>query len=571
MDNSEIAAVFNRYADLLGITGSNQFRVRAYRTAARNIDGIARSIAAIVEEGKDLTQEIPGVGADLAGKITEIVNTRKLTAAEDLKKTIPEGLVDIMEIAGLGPKRAFRLYNELGIKSVDELGQAAREKRISKLKGFKEKIEQTILDDIGRRAEVTVGQRFKLSDAASKAEPLLAYLRNVKGVLKAEAAGSYRRGQETVGDVDILIIRDQDSPVMNRFAGYPEVGRILAHGPSRSAVVLKGGLQVDVRAVPPESYGAALNYFTGSKPHNIAIRLMGVKRKLKINEYGVFKGEKRIGGATEEEVYKSVGLPYIEPELRENRGELEAAVSGKLPKLITLDEIRGDLHCHSNYSDGRSSLREMAEAARQRKYEYLAISDHSDRLSGERLEKRNREIDELNKEFKGFMLLKGMEVEILPDGSLGTPSEVLSALDVVVVSVHSEFDLRQKQQTDRVLRALAQPFFVILGHPTHRRIGIQPPMAIDIERVMLAAKEFGCALEVNGQPERLDLNDINSKMAKDMGIPIVISSDAHQASQLSQMRNGVTQARRGWLEAGNVLNTRSLPELKTIIAKLGSR
>ncbi len=567
IDNAGIAAVFNQYADLLEITCENPFRIRAYRTVARNIEGIARSITEMVRQEKDLTEEIPGVGADLAGKIADIVNTGKLSAAEDLKKTTPEGLIEFMEVAGLGPKRAYRLFNELGINSITDLEQAARDKRISKLKGFKEKLEQTILDDIGRRAEVRVGQRLKLSDAAKQAEPLLDYLRKVEGVTRAEVAGSYRRGQETVGDVDILITREEGSPVMDRFVEYPGVERVIASGVTRSAVVLKGGLQVDIRAVPAKSYGAALNYFTGSKAHNIAIRLMGVIRGLKINEYGVFNGEKPVAGVTEEEVYQQVGLPYIEPELRENRGEIEAAAKGKLPSLITLSDIRGDLHCHSNYSDGRSSLKEMAAAAQQKGYKYLAVTDHSDRMKDEALVKRNREIDELNRALEGLVLLKGMEVEILADGSLGAPDTLLSTLDVVVVSIHSDFDQPRKKQTDRVVKALNQPFFVILGHPTHRRIGIQPPMDLDIEKVMVAAKENGCALEVNGQPERLDLNDIYAKMAKELGIPIVISSDAHDAGQLGQMKNGVTQARRGWLEKGDVLNTRNLGELKEILRK----
>jgi DNA polymerase (family 10) len=570
--NAEIADIFNKYADLLEIDGANEFRVRAYRTAARTISDQSQNIADMVREGRDLT-ELSGIGKDLASKIEIIVKTKKLPELDELKKTVPSELIAIMDVAGLGPKRAKQLYRELGISSIEELETAAREGRIKELYGFGEKTEKTILEDIERKGEAR-GQkkRLKLAAVEAPAEQLVSYLRKGKGVKEAIVAGSYRRRMETVGDLDILVTNTQDSDVMQRFIEYEDVKKVISKGPTRSTVQLRFGLQVDLRAVAEESYGAALHYFTGSKAHNIAVRQMGVKRGLKINEYGVFKGEKRVAGRTEEEVYRQVGLPYIEPELREMRGEIEAAQENRLPKLLELSNIRGDFHSHTKATEGHNSIEEMVEAARKKGYEYLAIADHSKRLSmthgldEKRLSEQIEEIDALNEKIKNFRILKSLEIDILEDGSLDLKNDVLKKLDLLICSIHAKFNLSQKKQTDRVIRALnSSPVFTVLGHPTGRLIGEREPYEIDIERVMKEARQLDCALELNAQPERLDINDIYCKMAKDMGVIVVISTDAHSVNELDFMRYGVYEARRGWLEAGDVLNSRNFRALEKLL------
>jgi DNA polymerase (family 10) len=569
VQNAEVADTLAKYADLLEIEGANQFRVRAYRTASRNISGLPHSLADMVREGKDLS-ELPGIGKDLAGKIKEIVTSGRLSELEEIERRLPAGLIDITGIAGLGPKRTGVLFHELGISSVSALEKAAREGRVRELPGFAARLEQAVLADIERRG-ARAENRFKLSVARELAQPLLAYLAMVRGVRRVEAAGSYRRGMETVGDLDILVTHDSGSDVMERFIAYEDVARVIARGPTRSTVVLRFGLQVDLRAVPEESYGAALHYFTGSKAHNVAIRLMGVKRGLKINEYGVFRGDRRVAGRTEAEVYAQVGLPYIEPELREDRGEIEAAREGKLPELVLLKDIRGDLHCHTTATDGRAGLEEMANAARARGYRYIAVTDHSKRLSmthgldDKRLGEQMKEIDRLNRTLRGFTVLKSIEVDILEDGALDLPPEALRGLDLAVCSVHHKFNLSRESQTERIIRAIdGSPTLTILGHPSGRLIGERPPYEVDMEKVMKAARERGCIIELNAQPERLDLTDIDCKMARDMGVMVAISSDAHSTNDLDFMKFGVTQARRGWLAAADVLNTRGLAGLKKL-------
>ena len=569
--NAEIAEIFNQFADLLEIDGANQYRIRAYRTAARNIANLSHSVADMVKKDEDLSK-MPGIGKDLADKIAEIVNTGRLSLLDELKKTIPAELIDITQMAGLGPKRVSTLYQKLGITSVKELEKAAREKRVRNLRGFGAKMEEAIIVEIERRGEARgEKERFKLSIAGELAQPLLAYLRKVKGVKQVEAAGSYRRGMETVGDLDILVTHEEDSKIMERFVEYEDVERVIAKGTTRSTVVLRFGLQVDLRAVPEESYGAALHYFTGSKAHNIAIRQMGVKKGLKMNEYGVFKGDEHIAGKSEDEVYAQVDLPYIEPELRENRGEIEAARKGKLPDLITLDDVRGDLHAHTKATDGRSSLEDMAVAAKERGYEYLAITEHSKHVTvargfdENRLAEQIEEIDRLNEGLDNFVLLKSIEVDILEDGSLDLSDGILKNLDLIVCAVHYKFNLPRDKQTDRIIRAMDNPYFTILAHPTGRAINQREPYDVDMERLMKAAKDTGCVLELNAQPDRLDLADIYCKMAKEMGVMVAITTDAHSIDELDFMRYGITQGRRGWLEAGDVLNTRSWKDLKKLL------
>jgi DNA polymerase (family 10) len=562
--NADIADLFNQVADLLEILGENLFRIRAYRNAARTVGGLSQSVAAMVEEGKDLT-ELSGIGKDLAGKIQEIVKTGTLSQLQELEDRIPPQLSRLMKIPGLGPKRVKTLYDKLAISSLEDLKKAAEEGKIKKLAGFGDKTEKMILDEIGREKKEA---RIKLSVAEEVAEAIVSHLKKVEGAKEVIVAGSYRRKKETVADLDVLATCKKGSKVMDAFVNYDTVGKVIAKGDTRSTVILRSGVQMDLRVVPEESYGAALHYFTGSKAHNIVVRTLGVKKGLKINEYGVFKGKKRIAGKTEEEVYDQVDLPFIEPELREDRGEIEAAQKGKLPKLVLLEDIQGDLHAHTKATDGRHSLEQMVEAARDRGYKYLAITDHSKRLSmthgfdEERLAQRNEEIDRLNAKLEGFVVLKSIEVDILTDGSLDLPDSILKELDLTVCSVHSKFNLSREKQMERIIRAMDNPYFNVFAHPSGRLINEREPYDINIETLMKAAKDRGCIMEVNAHPDRLDLTDSDCKLAKEMGVKIVISTDAHSKADLDLMRFGVWQARRGWLEKEDVLNTRNLDELR---------
>lgn len=568
--NADVAEIFNRIGDLLDIKGDNPFRIRAYRDGARTVSELSRSVAEMVEGEEDL-KALPGIGKDLAAKIEEIVRTGSLSFLEKLEEEIPAGLVELLRISGLGPRKINALYTKLGITSLAQLREAVSRQKIRDLEGFGEKTEQNIRKELDRLA--ASARRIKLSTADEIARPLLAYLREIKGVRLAEIAGSYRRRMETVGDLDILVVHVSGSPVMERFLDYDDVQSVVSHGPTRSSVLLKSGVQVDLRAVGAESYGAALLYFTGSKAHNIAVRRIAVKNDLKINEYGVFKGKKRVAGRTEEGVYKQVGLPFIPPELREDRGEIEAAAQDRLPNLLTLGDIRGDLHAHTTRTDGHAGLEEMALAARERGYEYLGITEHSRHvtvaggLDADELRAHIRDIDRLNEQLEGIILLKGIEVDILEDGSLDLPGDVLRELDYTVCSVHSRFNLPRDRQTARIIRAMDNPCFHILGHPSGRLINERPPYDIDMEQVIRAAAAKGCFMELNAHPDRLDLNDIHLKLARELGVKVAISTDAHSTEGLNSMRFGIWQARRGWLEPGDVLNTRSWPELKKIFRR----
>jgi DNA polymerase (family 10) len=569
--NAEIADKFNRLADLLEIQGANPYRVRSYRTAAINIDSMPTEASEMLEEGEDLS-EIPGIGEDLAGKIEEIVRSGNLSDLQELEREVPAGLVELTNIEGLGPKHAKAIYEGPNVTGLKELENAAREGKIRQLRGFGPKTEERVLDEIERLNKMGPA-RIKFSQAEQLAKPLVEYLKEVEGVKRVKVAGSYRRKQETVGDLDMVVTHKSDSAVMDRFVEYEEVDRVVSQGKTRSSVLLRSGLQVDLRAVAEVSYGAALHYFTGSQSHTVALRKIAVGRNLKMNEYGVFKGDKRIAGKTEEDVYQQLGLGYIEPELRENRGEIELAQKGNLPKLVTLKEIRGDLHTHTSATDGRNTLEEMAQAALNRGCEYLAITDHTQRLTVAKgqdpkgVAKQTEKIDRLNYELDGIELLKGAEVDILEDGSLDLPDETLRQLDLIVVSVHYKFDLSREKQTARVIKAITSPYFTILGHPTGRLINEREPYSIDMEKVMEAARDNGCVLELNAQPDRLDMNDIYCKMAKEMGVLVAISTDAHSVHEMDYLRYGVAQARRGWLEADDVLNTRSLSQLRKLLKK----
>lgn len=570
VDNNEIADIFDYHAALLELTDANPFRVRAYHNAARMIQALPQSIESMIAEGKELT-ELPSIGNDLAAKIREIVSTGSFADMRRLQSKLPGGLIQMETIAGLGPKRVKILYEKLGVSDITSLLRACRSGKVAGIKGFGEKTEARILAACEEfHPEET---RFKLAVAEQIAVPLLSYLRKAPGVEQAIIAGSYRRCRETVGDLDVLVIGRDASRIMNYFTAYEDIVSILSKGSTRSTVRLRVGIQVDVRVVPQESYGAALLYFTGSKPHNIVLRTLATERKLKINEYGVFKGSKNIAGRTEEEIYRLLGLSYIEPELRENNGEIEAAREGRLPELITPEDIRGDLHAHTKATDGANTLEEMAEAAKKLGYEYLAVTDHTRHVTvahgqnASQVLQQCRMIDELNAQLKGITILKSAEVDILEDGTLDLPDSVLRQLDLTVCSIHYKFGIAREKQTERMIRAMDNPYVNIIAHPTGRLVGSRKSYDIDMERVMRVAKERGCFLELNAFPDRLDLNDIHCRMAKEIGLKVVISTDSHHTSHLKYMRYGVAQARRGWLEADDVLNTRDLVTLRKLLKR----
>lgn len=569
--NADIAVIFEQIADLLEIQGGNPFRIRAYRNAARVVGELSQEVSRLLEKGKDLTQ-LPGIGDDLAEKIKEIAATGHCSQLDRLHTELPPAITELLKIPGLGPKRVKALYHDLGVQTMEQLHHAARNGRIRTLSGFGEKIESNILEAI--EAHANQMQRFKLSVAAQYAEALENYTTAMPGVLCVTIAGSYRRMRETVGDLDILVTTATPAAanqVVQCFTNYDEVAEILSAGTTRASVILNCGLQVDLRVVKEESYGAALHYFTGSKAHNIAIRTLAQKGGLKINEYGVFRDGIRIAGETEASVYAAVGLAYIPPELRENRGEIALAKSGKLPHLIERNDLRGDLHAHTNATDGHHSLREMALAGLAQGFEYLAITEHSRRLTvahgldTARLAKQCVAIDALNAELKGITLLKSIEVDILEDGSLDLPDRALERLDLVVAAVHSNFNLSRAKQTERILRAMQHPHFTLLAHPTGRLLQRRAPYDVDMLRIIREAKQRDCFLELNAHPDRLDLLDSYCQMAKEEGVLISINSDAHSVHDFTNLRFGIGQARRGWLEKCDVLNTRSLQALRVLI------
>ncbi len=566
--NADIAAVFEEIADRLEIQGANPFRIRAYRNAARTLGELPQEARTLLEQGEDLTR-LPGIGDDLAAKVQEIVTTGRCSLLDRLRKELPPAVTELLQIPGLGPKRVKALYHDLEVQTVEQLYRAARDGRIRALPGFGEKTELNILQAV--EAHVSQTRRFKLAVAAQYADALAAFLQAVPGVDQVTMAGSFRRMRETVGDLDILVTASADSPVMARFTAYDEVADILSAGTTRASVVLKSGLQVDLRVVEKKSYGAALHYFTGSKAHNIAIRRIAQKRGLKVNEYGVFRGTERIAGNDEASVYKSVDLPFIPPELREDRGEIEAAHAGRLPDLVEFKDLRGDLHAHTQATDGHNSLREMALAAKALGLEYLAITEHSRHLTVAhgldplRLARQCEAIDQLNSELDGITLLKGIEVDILEDGSLDLPDDVLARLDLVVGAVHSQFHLSRAKQTTRILNAMDHPHFTMLAHPSGRLIDKREPYDVDMLRLIRHAKQRGCYLELNAHPDRLDLLDTHCQMAKEEGVLISINSDAHSTFDFAHLKYGVGQARRGWLAKDDVLNTRSLSALRRLL------
>jgi len=571
--NADIARVFEEIAELLELEDANPFRVRAYRNAARVVGEQRFDIAARLAQGEALPK-LPGIGEDLGAKIEEIATTGSCALRERLARRAPAGITELLHLPGLGPKRVRALNRELDVHGLAQLVRAAQDGRLRTLAGFGEKTEKTLLD--AALAQLGTTKRFKLAVAGEYAKSLVAHLEKTRGVKNVVVAGSYRRMKETVGDLDILVIAETKTAAraaMSCFVEYGEVKKVLAQGETRASVVLASGLQVDLRVVPPESAGAALHYFTGSKAHNIALRRMAQAKKLKVNEYGVFHGERRIAGETEESVYKVFGLPWIPPELREDQGEIEAARQGTLPKLVTLEDLKGDLHAHTRATDGRNTLEEMAQAARARGFAYLAITEHSRRvtvahgLDPQALARQVAAIDALNAKLKGFTLLKGIEVDILEDGTLDLPDAALAPLDLVVGAVHSNFKLSRARQTARILAAMESPFLSILAHPSGRLIDAREPYDVDMLAIVRKAKARGIALELNAHPERLDLSDVHCRMAKDEGVLVCVNSDAHSVDEFDNLRYGIGQARRGWLEKGDVLNTRGLGVLRKFLAR----
>jgi DNA polymerase (family X) len=568
--NADIAAIFEEIANLLEIQGANPFRIRAYRNAARTIGGLSQDVYLLVEKDADLTR-LPGIGDDLSAKIKEIVSTNRCSLLQRLHKELPPAIAELLKIPGIGPKRVKMLYHDLDVQTVEQLYRAAHDGRIRALPGFGEKTELNILQAVEAHANQT--RRFKLAIAAQYAEALKVFLATIPGVTKITIAGSYRRMRETVGDLDILVAATPTSPVMQRFVTCDDVAETLSAGVTRASVILQCGIQADLRVVAEKCYGAALHYFTGSKSHNIAIRRIAQQRGLKINEYGVYRGNKRIAGESEASVYRAVGLSYIPPELRENRGEITLAQAGRIPKLVERSDLRGDLHAHTKATDGHNTLREMALAGKSNGFEYLAITEHSRRLTVThgldplRLARQCDEIDQLNETLEGITLLKGIEVDILEDGNLDLPDNVLARLDLVLGAVHSKFELSRAKQTERILRAMSHPHFTMLAHPTGRLIQQRAPYDVDMPRIIREARNRGCFLELNAHPERLDLLDTYCQMAKEEGVLISINSDAHSKYDFANLRFGIGQARRGWLEKQNVLNTRSLSVLRTLIQR----
>ena len=566
--NEEIARAFDEMADLLSLRNENPFRIIAYRRAAQSIRAQRRELAERVERGEDLDQ-IAGIGKDLAGKITELVATGRLKALESLRRKVPAGLVELLRVPGLGPKRVQALHSELRIRGKEDLERALERGALKKVSGFGPKLMARIAAELSARRPEE--RRWLRSQAAQFAEPLAAYIRKLAGVDQVVIAGSYRRGRDTVGDIDIVVSARNAAAVAAALHRYDEISTWVAEGEKRLTATLRSGLNVDVRIGDPECFGAAQIYFTGSKAHNIHIRRLAQERKLKINEYGVFRGTRRIAGETEESVFATVGLPLIPPELREDAGEVEAASAGKLPRLVTRKDLRGDLHVHTDATDGQESLQAMALAARAAGLEYIAITDHAQHmgmvhgLDERRLRAQMKAIDRLNGELRGIQVLKGIEVDILEDGSLALPDALLAELDLVVAAVHSHFDLSENRQTTRVLRALDHRAVSILGHPGGRLIGERQPLALNYSRIFDAAKARPCFMELDAQPQRLDLDDLRLRQSRDHGVLVSIASDAHSSGDFDYLEGGVLQARRGWLTAGDVLNTRRLADVRRLL------
>jgi DNA polymerase (family 10) len=578
MTNREIAAVFDQIADLLEFQGANPFRVRAYRNAARKIGALAEPLAAIAEDESRSLMDIEGIGRDLAEKIATLLDTGTLPMLAELQATIPASVLTLSRVPGVGPKKAARIHADLGVTNLTELRAACEQQRVRVLKGFGAKTEEAILKGLAVAEKAC--ERLRWADAHVTVERLLEHMRAAPGVRQLEAAGSYRRGRETIGDIDLLADADDASSAMEHFGKYADVADVIGRGETKMSVRLDTGLQVDLRVVPMASFGAALQYFTGSKDHNVVLRGLAKQRRLKINEWGVFRvgadGAEQgpaIAGRTEAEVYAALDLPCFPPEMREAREEFAWAAAGELPQLVTPADIRGDLHMHTTATDGQGTLDEMIEAARALGLEYIAITDHSKRVSmargldGDRLRGQWREIDEVRKKYDDIVVLKGVECDILERGGMDLPDDVLAEADWVIASVHYGQQQSREQITERILGALENPHVDIVAHPTGRLINRRDPYQVDLDAVIAAAARSGKLLELNANPARLDLDDLHCAAAKRHGVPIVINTDAHSTVGMDVMKYGVLQARRGGLTAADVANARPWAEFKKLLER----
>ena len=578
MENLDVARTLTELADLLEIQGASPFRIRAYRNAVNTINSLSQPLKDMVAAGEDLT-ELPGVGKSVAKYIGEFLTSGSISRLEEVSAEFPRSLVQLMRLDGVGPKKARKLFEELDVRTVDDLAAELEAGRVQTLDGFGVKSAAKIIDAIEDHKKHT--GRFQIRETERLIAGLLEHMQSAPGVARIELAGSLRRRKETIGDVDILAELDGDgTPVVDHFVSFSGAQRVVGAGSTKGSIVLHSGLQVDLRVIPSRSFGAALQYFSGSKEHNVAVRSRAVRQGLRVNEWGVFRvpeteddepigkedGE-RLAGDTEQSVYEVLGMSWVPPELRENRGEVEAACEDELPELVSLEDIRGDLQMHSTWSDGKASVEEMARSCLERGYEYFALTDHSQAmamvqgLTPERAREQWAEIEQVQELVPGIRILKSVEVDILKDGSLDMPDDVLEQLDVLVISVHSFMDQNKKTMTDRVLRAMQHPSADILAHPTGRIINRREPFELDVEAVLEAAADLSVAVELNANPNRLDFSDVHVHRAKELGVPVVISTDAHSLRGLADMRFGVDQARRGWLEASDVLNTRSVEEM----------
>ena len=563
MKNKELADLFEKMADILEFKGENPFKISAYRKASRILGDLTQDIGEIAESGK--LKDVPGIGEGMAQKIVEYLKTGKIAKYEEIRKGVSDELIGIMDIPGMGPKTLSLIHREKGIGNLSQLEKAVEDGSLIGLPGIGEKK----VENIKRGIELLKQSkgRMNLGIAFPLAKRIVEALREKTGLRKIEWAGSLRRMKENIGDIDILATAPDKEKIIQAFTHLPEVKEVLASGETKASLIVEGGTQVDLRVVEEDSYGAALQYFTGSKGHNIHLRGIAKAKGIKINEYGVFRGEKKIGGREEKEVYRALGMDWIEPELREDRGEIEAAQKGRLPKLVQESEIKGDLHVHSKWSDGTSTIEEIARTAQKRNYQYVAICDHSKSLriahglDESRLMKQIEEIDRINEKIRNFRILKGTEVDILTDGKLDLSEKILEKLDIVVAAIHSGFKQDKIKMTKRIVRALGNPHIHILAHPSGRLLGSRDPYEVEIEELMEAAKKYEKALEINAYFERLDLDDIHCRKAKEMRIRVGIGTDSHHIDQMWMISLGVAVARRGWLETKDVLNTLSLKEI----------
>jgi len=566
--NRKVAKIFEEIAKIYDFLGENPFRIRAYEKAALKISSLSEDLEKYVQE--DSLQKIPGIGKDLAGKIKEIYETGTLKQYEELKSKVPQDVLMMLNIAGLGPKKVKILYEKKNIRNIAELEKAAREGKLRNLPGFGAKTEENILKGIKflhkSAGRIAIGTIYPTALALKK------YLEEIPEIKKVDLVGSIRRFKETVHDIDILVVTSNAAKVMERFVSFPDVEDVISKGEKKSSVIISG-VQVDLRVFDEKSYGAAMMYFTGSKEHNIRMRDFCLSKKLKLNEYGLYKNEKRVAGKTEEEVYKYLGMQFIPPEIREDLGEIELALKKRLPKLVELSDVKGDLHLHTSYSDGDSKIEDMIKAAMKRGYKYIAITDHSPSLTvakgmtEEKINKQLEEIERLRRKYKEIKILTGIEVDILADGTLDLKDEILEKLDVVIAAIHTRFKMPKEEMTKRIIKAISHPAVNILAHPTGRLIGEREEYEIDIEEVLKTAAKNKVAIEINSYPMRLDFNAENCRKAKKLGVLFAINTDSHSTDQLSYIEFGVKTARRGWLEKNNIINTLPYNELMKVLKK----